>query len=82
MNDYTKGKGIEEAQERKAGFIRVAQDRKERSIAFFNATNSAIAMYQALKSTEDPHEFILRERAWFLSEFERYNSGDLDQTPF
>ncbi len=71
-----KGKQIAEAQERKAEYIKQAQDRKEDSIAFFNATNAAIALLKD-KDFKDGElqEHIRYWRNWFLKEYK-------DQPPF
>lgn len=57
--------------------IKEAQDRKETSIAFFNATNSAIEMVKArgLVDTSDREEVkqeIRLWREWFLKEHDAY----------
>lgn len=79
----TGGNGVKVAQERKAQMIEAAQDRKNESIAFFNATNSAIqlvSLYQA--KAEYPltdagiEGAIIRWRTFFLNEWKKYESGD------
>ena len=43
----TKTQQINQAQDRKAGYIKEAQERKEESIAYFNSLNNAIAFLSA-----------------------------------
>ena len=69
--------GVAVAQQRKAEYIHEAQDRKEESIAFFNATNSAIAMLSFLfkdqSATTEQLEYSIQEwRRWFLSEWKNH----------
>ena len=69
-----KGGNIKEAQERKAQYIEKAQDRKEESIAFFNATNAAIAMVNGahtdkLLSQEDLELLLIQWRKFFLNQW-------------
>ena len=55
-----------------------AQGRKEDSIAFFNSTNSAIALLKESIGTMDNGDLkvALKEwREWFLSEYETYKRG-------
>jgi len=70
--------GIAQAQERKAGFIKEAQDRKETSIAFFSSTNAAInliAKYDVPAMTNDEvMGFITKWRNWFLDEHKKYQN--------
>ena|SRR3990167_3930997 len=68
--------------EKKAEYIEKAQERKNDSIAFFNATNSALTLYEIMNQ-EIPDgtgvkEFIREWRTWFLKEWENYN----DKPPF
>lgn len=57
--------------EKKAEYIKEAQQRKEDSIAFFNANNSAIALLGVYKvPIEDAKEFIVEWRGWFLDQYE------------
>lgn len=74
------GAGVKAAQERKEVMIEKAQERKSESIAYFNAINSAIALYNAHpeKEMHNPKEFIIEYRDWFLAEWEKYNQ----KTPF
>jgi len=70
------GAGIKAAQERKEVMIEKAQERKSESIAYFNAINSAIALYAVMNERGDAkasQEFIVEWRDWFLSEWEKYN---------
>ncbi len=68
--------------------VKEAQANKNASIAFFNATNSAISLYGALSTqglmAGTPEEFIRKWRSWFLAEWQSYESGDVtDKTrPF
>lgn len=61
----------------KAKNIEEAQERKAESIAFFNATNSAIALvskYQLGEMTESEIRVkIVAWRDWFLTEFNNWN---------
>jgi hypothetical protein len=74
---------IKAAQERKAEFIEKAQDRKNESIAFFNATNSAIAIVEKVTkdlpfpTDKDFQQAIVRWRDWFLTEWQKYEAKDL-----
>lgn len=59
-------------------FMMETQYRKSRSIAFFNATNSAIAFHeQFMKYNQDApsddqvKDFITKWRDWFLAEYDR-----------
>lgn len=55
--------------------IKEAQDRKETSIAFFNATNAAIALVSADKDItemETQKKHIRMWRDWFLAEHDNY----------
>lgn len=69
--------------------VQDAQKRKELSIAYFNATNSAISMvtecgmYDTFNATE-LKEVVRDWRDWFLEEFEKWESLDVkDKTkPF
>ena len=68
---------IREAQAVKAEYIREAQDRKEESIAFFNATNSALTIISGdiksgLITVDTAQEKIRYWRDWFLAEYEKY----------
>lgn len=81
---FTKGSGggIAKAQAVKAEYIKEAQARKDNSIAYFNATNSAIAIVNSIfantdeKPTRDTLEIqIVSWRDWFLSEWDAFNSG-------
>lgn len=55
--------------------IRDAQFRKGLSIAFFNATNSAISLAVEYKpNQEDVKEFIVKYRDWLLEEYKKYYS--------
>lgn len=72
------GVGIKAAQERKAEMIEKAQDRKNEAIAFFNATNNAIALINTLglKDKQDIKDAITYWREWFLDEWIRYEAQD------
>lgn len=55
--------------------IKEAQDRKEQSIAFFNATNSAITLVSAKGMNDDDAQIkddIRHWRDWFLTEHDNY----------
>jgi len=78
---FTGGAGIAKAQERKAEFIEKAQDRKNEAIAFFNATNNAIALIAQLsgfplKNDSELQADIRSWRTFFLNEWIKYESGD------
>lgn len=85
------GSGVKAAQERKAEMIEKAQDRKSESIAYFNATNSAISILAALfagkefRQTSGLSEALKNDislwRDWFLSEWEKYNDPT-NEAPF
>ncbi len=74
------GAGVAKAQERKAEYIKEAQDRKEDSIAYFNSVNSAISLLQALgangMTNDSVQNFIKTWREWFLKEHEVYKDGN------
>jgi hypothetical protein len=78
-------RGIAKAQEVKGQQIKEAQERKSDSIAFFNATNSAIALVTKLiepalqNGTATPSEAEMKVkirawREWFINEYEDYNT--------
>jgi hypothetical protein len=70
--------GIKAAQERKEVMIEKAQERKSDSIAFFNATNSAIALVKDLKlNMDDTKAEIVFWREWFLSEYRKYEASGI-----
>ena len=73
------------APSKKAEEIRVAQDHKEESIAFFNAINSAISLTVAykdqLKNTSEMKMFIQEWRDWFLKEWSD-NKDPTNKPPF
>jgi len=72
------GGGVKAAQERKEVMIEKAQERKSDSIAFFNSTNSAIALIKDMKlGVEDTKAEIVFWREWFLSEYRKYESSDV-----
>lgn len=77
--DLAKPKFIAEAQERKAEYIKEAQQNKEHSIAYFNSVNSAIATlgkYEGLRGEEEMYRDNLVEwRDWFLKEYENWSSS-------
>lgn len=84
-NTLNRGSGIKAAQERKEVMIEKAQERKNSSIAYFNAVNSAIALVSNDKSFHDygteGWESIIegkisRWRDWFLSEWQKYDAQD------
>jgi hypothetical protein len=56
--------------------IKEAQDRKETSIAFFNATNAAIELLkaQSIVGEKETKDFIRNWRLWFLAEHEAYKN--------
>lgn len=72
--------GIKAAQDRKGEMIKEAQGRKNEAIAFFNATNSAIALLaHAEVDKSNMHkikEFIKASRDWFLGEWQEYEAKD------
>lgn len=74
-------RGIAKAQEVKGQQIKEAQERKSDSIAFFNATNSAIALVTKMTETQPvfPGEAEMKVkirawRDWFIQEYEDYNT--------
>lgn len=76
-------RGVAAAQERKAKFIEEAQDRKSESIAYFNATNSAIQLVSSLPefrqgctTSTGLFEIIVRTRDQFLAEWQKYENAD------
>lgn len=57
--------------------VKQSQMKKESSIAYFNAINSAIALMEARKLTDDDEvlkDFIIYWRDWFLSEWRKYDA--------
>jgi hypothetical protein len=62
--------------DKKAENIEKAQDRKNDSIAYFNAINSAIALVKEFKLVDavDIKESISYWREWFLSEWHKYEA--------
>jgi hypothetical protein len=72
-----KGQQIEKAQENKARYIAEAQDRKEESIAFFNATNCALKLLEVhgmnehaeRLTPEQIQSYIKKWRGWFFAEW-------------
>lgn len=72
-------RGVAAAQERKSEYIKEAQERKEESIAYFNATNSAIQLltsnprFQEM-TPEDKKDNIIWWREFFLSEWRKYDA--------
>lgn len=79
----TGGFGVKAAQERKAEMIEKAQERKEESIAFFNATNAAISLasrHPLYASVVNESELKIKIRALrdhFIKEY-----CDFDMPPF
>lgn len=66
-------------QSKRAGEIRVAQDHKEESIAWFNATNAAISLCGQIPQDkgggeyrDEVKEVIRYWREWFLKEWENH----------
>lgn len=74
---------IAKAQERKAEYIAEAQERKNESIAFFNSTNSAIALIKELSkdipfTNDDDYKRVIRKwRDFFLEEWRKYEASDM-----
>lgn len=83
LRDSGRMPSLKAAQERKAVMIEEAQARKSESIAFFNATNSAIALIEKIMkdvpftTDKDYQQAIVRWRAWFLTEWQKYEAGEL-----
>ncbi len=82
FNGFKKGgNNISKLMDKKAENIEVAQNRKNESIAFFNATNSALSLLVALptkpSSFEETQKFLISSRDWFLSEWQKYESSDI-----
>ena len=70
-------RGVAAAQERKSEYIKEAQERKEESIAFFNATNAAIQIVTGGSeplSLEEKKDNIIWWREFFLSEWRKYDA--------
>lgn len=69
-------RGIAKAQEVKGQQIKEAQERKSDSIAFFNATNSAIALLKdaGIQGEAEMKVKIRVWRDWFIQEYEDYNT--------
>ncbi len=77
------GSKVEKLMDKKADNIKVAQERKNDAIAFFNATNSAIAIFGQSKDLnskfwdeDSMQEFLVKWRTWFLEEWTKYDSQD------
>lgn len=76
------GSKVEKLMDKKADNIKVAQERKNDAIAFFNATNSAIALvttdpaYKNVSDVVNIQESIKIWRNWFLEEWQKYDSQD------
>lgn len=81
-SSYTprRGTGAVKVEEIRRESIKEAQERKNESIAFFNATNSAIEIvskFNVNDLTEDEIKgHIVKWREFFLSEWEKYESKD------
>lgn len=77
------GFGSKASDARKAQMIEEAQARKSDSIAFFNATNAAIALFEQLKDpivmkdTGAVKSFIKEWREWFLEQYREYEAKDV-----
>ena len=77
---FSGGRGIAQAQERKAQYIEKAQERKNESVSYFNSLNSAIALlgkvHDSPVDTDDTSikHFITRWRDWFLTEWKAYEA--------
>lgn len=77
------GMNVAKAQETKREHIKEAQDRKEESIAFFNAVNSSIAIVAAIYDLKGTPEATVKAsltswRDYFLKEHQNYK----DKPPF
>ncbi len=78
-----RGTGTKVYQERQGEMIKVAQERKSESIAFFNSTNSAISVLKEITkdvpfpTDKDYQLAIVRWRDWFLSEWTKYEKSDI-----
>lgn len=71
--------GMRAAQDRKSEYIKEAQERKEESIAFFNATNAAIEMVKARSDfdhldVETKQDSLIVWRDWFLAQWRKYDA--------
>lgn len=67
----------------KQKFIALAQDKKNISIAFFNASNAAIALYASLpaakKAKVDMVEFIRTYREVFIGDYTAFHKSVVSQ---
>jgi hypothetical protein len=70
------GTGIAKAQERKAEYIKEAQDRKSESIAYFNSINTAVAILGEIgeMSVEEYHQRLLMHRDRLIKEWLKYEA--------
>ncbi len=71
---------ISKMMDKKAENIEKAQERKNDGIAYFNATNSAIALVGKMSEDVTPDFYkmqIVNWRDWFLSEWRKYDAGDV-----
>jgi len=84
---WIKGGGIAQAQARKEEMIYKAQDRKEESIAYFNAINASIALVKGvwpMETEEDLETYrknIVYWRDWFYDQWSNFKPEDHSQ-PF
>lgn len=81
-SNFGGSRGVSKLMDKKAENIKEAQERKAESIAFFNSTNSAIALVNAMRDNDVhiPSESELKVtirawRDWFLKEYEDWNKG-------
>ena len=81
-SNFGGSRGVSKLMDKKAENIKEAQERKAESIAFFNSTNSAIALVNAMRNNDVhiPSESELKVtirawRDWFLKEYEDWNKG-------
>ena len=83
--NYTNNKKeelIRGAQDRKAGMIKDAQERKELSIAFFNSTNVAIDFvktfyaHPSIVSPSEAWDKVVEYREKFFKEWQKFNAMD------
>lgn len=72
--------GVSKLMDKKAEQIEKAQERKSESIAFFNATNSAITLVSKLgiesMSEAQIRVSVVSWRDWFLKEYENWNAKE------
>lgn len=79
---YPKKNNIAQAQAKKAEYIEAAQERKNTSIAYFNAVNSSISVMGKYDTDMDIDKYqtgLVIWRDWFLSEWEKYDAKPMSE---